>query len=76
MSTLRKLYLNDTKYKRSHLQFYIEKHFMTGFPHSLKKKKNCGSHGNGRGIDFLYLGQLAGLCSSLEECFPNNGTIG
>lgn len=56
MSTLRKLYKNDTKYKRTNLQFFIEKHFMTGFPHSLRKKKhNQGSQGGG-GIDFLYLG--------------------
>ena len=49
---------------------------MTGFPHSLKKKKPSQGYSGAGGIDFLYLGQLAGLCSSLEECFPNKTTIG
>jgi hypothetical protein len=78
MSTLRRVYLNDTKYKRTNLQFCIEKHFMTGFPHSIKKKarnRTGGTYGGG-GTDFLYLGQLASMCSSLNDCYPSKSTIG
>ena len=54
------------------IRYLIQKHFLTGFPHSIKKAERDP-------FDFVFIAKLAGLNRALAEAFnkeENSVTLG
>jgi len=50
------------------IRYLIQKHFLTGFPHSIKKAKRDP-------FDFVFIAKLAGLNRALAESFEAGGNL-